>query len=82
MTHCGELEPEDWSWVHKIGVGEGCVDNEITKPHKCCPPRDPPEVINTDVAVSASQVVRVANRVHFEVHRGGGISLLRANGRS
>jgi hypothetical protein len=53
MTHCGELEREDWSWVRKIGAGEGCIDNKITKPHKCCPPRDPPKVINTDFAVDA-----------------------------
>lgn len=53
MTHCGELEPKDWSGVRKMGAGEGCVDNKITKPQKCCPLRDPPKVINTDFAVGA-----------------------------
>ena len=80
MTHCGELEREDWSWVRKIGVEEGCVDNKITKPHKYCPPRDPPKVINTDFAVGAQQVVRMADRVHFEVHRGAHLAVARKRG--
>ena len=74
MTHCGELEREDCSWVRKIGVGEGCVDNKITKPHKCCPLRDPPKVINTDFAVDAQQVVRMADRgPHLAVARKRGV---------